>query len=112
VLKSYMQFIWGQPGTLKPEHLAVYEEALAAEGFNEGMLEALRAISAFRLNPAAFATARYPRHVLWGSKDPLVSVVQGERLALAIGADLRVLDGVGHCVPEERPDAVAEAIAG
>jgi pimeloyl-ACP methyl ester carboxylesterase len=74
------------------------------------MLEALRAISSFRLNPAAFATALYPRHVLWGSKDPLVSVVQGERLALAIGGDLRVLDGVGHCVPEERPDAVEEAL--
>jgi pimeloyl-ACP methyl ester carboxylesterase len=48
--------------------------------------------------------------VLWGDKDPLVPVIHGERLATALQADFRVLADVGHCVPEEHPQAVLEAI--
>ncbi len=112
VLKTYMQFIWGEPRALAGHHLAIYEDALNAEGFNEGVLEALRAIARFRLDPLAFSSARFPRHVLWGDKDPLVPVIQGEHLAAAIGADFRVFQNVGHCLPEERPEAVEEAVSG
>ena len=44
--------------------------------------------------------------MLWGEKARLVSVVQGEQLATSIGAKLTVLPDVGHCVPEEAPDAL------
>lgn len=72
----------------------------------------MRAIARFRLDPLAFSAARYPRHVLWGEKDPLVPVIQGEHLAAAIGADFRVFQNVGHCLPEERPEAVEGAVSG
>jgi pimeloyl-ACP methyl ester carboxylesterase len=110
VLKTYLRFIWGDAAQLNDAHLAVYEEAAAAEGFHDGLLEAMRAIASFRFDPAAFKQATYPRRVLWGEKDPLVSVVQGEQLAFALGAELRVLPGVGHCVPEEFPSAILEAL--
>jgi hypothetical protein len=35
-------------------------------------------------------------------------VIQGEQLALGIGAKLKVLQDVGHCVPEEAPAALRD----
>ncbi|MDP1824964.1 MAG: alpha/beta hydrolase [Archangium sp.] len=107
-LKSYLQMIWGPSANLNDEHLALYEEALGAPGFSEGMLEALRAVAAFRTPVEALRSATFEKRVLWGEKDRLVSVVQGEQLALSIGAKLTVLHDVGHCLPEEAPEALHE----
>lgn len=106
-LKSYLQMIWGSSAQLSEAHLALYEEAVGASGFSEGMLEALRAVASFRTPIDALKAAKFEKRVLWGEKDRLVSVVQGERLAIAIGAKLTVLHDVGHCLPEEAPDALA-----
>lgn len=54
---------------------------------------------------------RRPSVVLWGSADPFFPVAVGERTASALGAELRVLDGCGHFVPEERPAEMSDAIA-
>jgi len=51
-----------------------------------------------------------PSLVLWGDRDPFFPVLVGQRTADALGAELRVLPGCGHFVPEERPREVAEAI--
>lgn len=52
-----------------------------------------------------------PTTVLWGEHDPFFPVAEGERLAARVrGAELRVLDGAGHFLPEERPIDVASAI--
>ena len=47
------------------------------------------------------------KRLLWGEHDPLVPAWEGEKLARAIGAELKVFDDVGHAVPEERPDLLA-----
>lgn len=52
-----------------------------------------------------------PAVVLWGDEDTFFPVAVGERTAEALGADLRVLPGCGHFVPEERPAETAKAIA-
>jgi pimeloyl-ACP methyl ester carboxylesterase len=109
-LQAYLGMIRGTRTPPSRELLRVYEEASSADGFGQGMLEALRAIARFRVDVKALATLPVPKLVLWGEKDPLVSVIQGERLANAIGATLTVLHDVGHCVPEEAPGAVLAAI--
>ncbi|MCC6903173.1 MAG: alpha/beta hydrolase [Polyangiaceae bacterium] len=53
-----------------------------------------------------------PSLVLWGDRDPFFPVPVGKRTAEALGAELRVLEGCGHFIPEERPAETAEAIAG
>lgn len=54
-----------------------------------------------------------PTEVLWGTNDPFFSSEQGKRTARAIpGARLILLDGAGHFLPEERPDAYVAAIEG
>jgi pimeloyl-ACP methyl ester carboxylesterase len=52
-----------------------------------------------------------PATVVWGSRDPFFPVTQAERTAAALPeADLHILPGAGHALPEERPDEVAAAI--
>lgn len=109
-LRAYLQMIWGPRSSLSDAHLDLYAEALRAPGFRDGMLEALRAVSNFTLPFDTLSKAGFPKHVLWGEKDPLVNVVQGEQLARAIGGRLVVLPFVGHCVPEEAPDALHELL--
>lgn len=53
-----------------------------------------------------------PSLVLWGDRDPFFPITVGERTAEALDAELRVLEGCGHFVPEERPTETADAIAG
>lgn len=107
-LKAYLQMIWGPSAQLSEAHLSLYEEALGAPGFSEGMLEALRSMAAFKAPLAPLMAAKFEKRVLWGEKDRLVTVVQGEQLALAIGGKLTVLNDVGHCLPEEAPDALRD----
>ena len=57
------------------------------------------------------AELKAPAAVLWGTKDPFFSVETGRRTAELLQAELVLLDGVGHFVPEEAPDAVVGAFA-
>ncbi|MBK8998593.1 MAG: alpha/beta hydrolase [Myxococcales bacterium] len=56
-------------------------------------------------------TLGLPSLVLWGDRDPFFPRAVGERTAKALGAELRILPGCGHFVPEERPTETADAIA-
>lgn len=54
---------------------------------------------------------RVPTLVLWGEHDTWLSPSVGERLAAAIpGAQMRTVPAGGHFLPEDAPDAVAEAL--
>lgn len=48
--------------------------------------------------------------VVWGELDPLFPVEQGRRTAELLHARFEVLDGVGHLVPAEAPDRLAELL--
>lgn len=106
-LRAYMGVIWGSKRKLTSEILEMFEEAIGAQGFSEGMLESLRAVVAFQLAAPELRAAPFEKRLLWGEKDRLVSVVDGERLAKATGGELTVLNDVGHCVPEEAPEELA-----
>lgn len=105
-LSAYLKLIWGS-ATPSDELLELYEEVLRTPGFNEGFLEAARGIADFRLPVDALKVLPIAKRALWGENDPLVPAWQGEKLALAIGADLKVFNDVGHAVPEERPELLA-----
>ncbi len=105
-LRAYLRLIWGTAAKPSQLQLEMYKEALSAPNFNEGMLEALKAISHYRAPIAQIAVLTIEKQVLWGDQDRLVSVVQGEQLAQAIGARFFVLPHVGHCLPEESPKAL------
>ena len=52
-----------------------------------------------------------PTTVLWPEHDPLFPVAWSDRLdEFFADVDVQVLAGVGHFVPLQAPDAVADAI--
>lgn len=61
----------------------------------------------------SLSTVAVPTFVAWGDRDPFFSVEQGRRTANAIrGARFELLQGAGHFLPEERPEAVVALIEG
>lgn len=47
-----------------------------------------------------------PVTLIWGSEDRIIPVSQGRTIAEALGADLHVVEGVGHNMLSERPEEV------
>jgi pimeloyl-ACP methyl ester carboxylesterase len=55
-------------------------------------------------DPAVYRALAMPVVVIWGDRDTITPLEQGQRLAgLAPGAQLLVLDGVGHIPQIEAP---------
>lgn len=112
LVRGYVQWLFGDPSLLTDRHVEGYFQSLQNPGSWAGMLEASRAVALYQLQSAAIAASKIPIEVLWGERDRLVSLIDGERLAVALDAGFTVLHGVGHCVPEENPEAVLGAIRG
>ncbi|MBM4380871.1 MAG: alpha/beta hydrolase [Deltaproteobacteria bacterium] len=103
-VRAWLSFLWGEGPAPTPGMVQGYLHALSAPGHAGAMAEALGALSTWsppRLPPGI------PLQLLQGGRDPLVSRAEGAGYCAASGASLRVLEGVGHCLPEEAPDAVA-----
>jgi len=61
--------------------------------------------------PAPLDRVAVPTTVLWPEHDPLFPPAWSDRIdEWFADAELRILDGVGHFVPVEAPEAIAEAI--
>jgi pimeloyl-ACP methyl ester carboxylesterase len=61
--------------------------------------------------PAPLDRLAVPTTVLWPEHDPLFPVAWSDRLdEFFADVDVQVLEGVGHFVPMQAPDAVADAI--
>jgi pimeloyl-ACP methyl ester carboxylesterase len=109
---------WSGPGWSPPEdELEALIDLYARPGAFASSIAWYRAgagtiASALRERPPVAADRiAVPTTVLWPTHDPLFPVAWSDRLAeFFADAQLRVLDGVGHFVPLQAPDAVAAAI--
>lgn len=111
-VRTYLKWLWGDVRAVSD---AAVEASIANSKnprFVPAMFECLRSIAQYQLPVAALRNAPFRKQVLWGDRDRLVSAIDGERLAIAIGAQLRVLPGVGHSLPEEAPQELKAAIDG
>jgi pimeloyl-ACP methyl ester carboxylesterase len=51
---------------------------------------------------------RVPVKLLWGAEDRATPLADGRRMAgLIAGAELEIVEGVGHALPHERPELIA-----
>jgi pimeloyl-ACP methyl ester carboxylesterase len=77
-----------------------------------GVLRQLHAITASGDRTPALRRLAVPTSVIHGSRDPLVRPAGGRATARAIpGARLRMIDGMGHDLPQQLWPLVAEEIA-
>lgn len=112
LVRGYVSWLFGDPKKLTDRHVEGYFQSLQNPGAWPGMLEASRAVADYRLRCEPILASKIPIEVLWGERDRLVPLIDGERLATALDAGFSVLPGVGHCVPEEHPESVLSALRG
>lgn len=61
---------------------------------------------------ARLAACRVPTTLVWGERDALVPLAEGEAMAALVpGAELHVIAGAGHNLHQERPDALLALLA-
>ena len=112
LVRGYVGWLFGDPKKLSERQVEGYFQSLQNPGAWPGMLEASRAVAEYRLQAEAIRATKIPIEIVWGERDRLVPLIDGERLATALDAGFSVLPGVGHCVPEEHPQSVLAAIRG
>jgi pimeloyl-ACP methyl ester carboxylesterase len=120
-VRTYLEHFWrhwGGPGlTIDPARF----DALVADYARPGAFTA--SIAWYRSGagtvarslterpPAPLDRLAVPTTVLWPEHDPLFPVAWSDRLdEFFADVDVQVLEGVGHFVPMQAPDAVADAI--
>ena len=112
---------WKSPVPLDRERRAEYAAAYTARENVAAMLGYYRAAvrpRAGALRPGAALAQQLPpvrverAHVLWGAADPVLPVDTAEDVVRRLGAGTRLttLPGVGHFVPEEAPEQVADVL--
>ena len=90
--------------------------AMAAASYDrcycpQGRIRQMLAIGAARPRKAALSAVTIPVLVLHGADDPIVPVENGRRTAEAIGgAELVIIDGMGHDLPRGAWDRIVDAI--
>jgi pimeloyl-ACP methyl ester carboxylesterase len=91
------------------DRAGLYAAAMAEPGRLTGALNWYRARSRDQL--ASVGTIGVPTTYVWSDKDPVVGLTAALRTADWVEADYQLvaLKGVGHWVPEEAPQALADA---
>lgn len=59
---------------------------------------------------ARLRAADVPTEVVWGDRDPFFGVETGRRTADAARGRFTLVEGAGHFLPHEAPDALADAV--
>ena len=95
------------------DDLAEYATAISTPAHRSAVLELYRSGDFEKLEPyeGRLAALGVPVSVLWGAEDPFAPVASAHRLAKELpGAELTILDGVGHFVFDDAPEETASAV--
>lgn len=112
-LRRHLQRVMSAPELVDERAVDVYWDRLGRDGGREAAYAMLQQMT--RLEPMGEKLSKVaaPTLVVWGDRDALMPVETGERLCRLIpGAQLAVVEGCGHAVPEERPEALMELVRG
>jgi pimeloyl-ACP methyl ester carboxylesterase len=95
------------------ELVAEYERPFQGVSGRQAYLRAARALRTEELSTRALDIERLqiPTLVVWGASDTFQPLRYGQRLAEAMpSAELEVIEGAGHFLPEDAPDPLAQSI--
>jgi pimeloyl-ACP methyl ester carboxylesterase len=99
---------------LAPRELDAYLAPLLAPDGVRGLLRFVDSVDLAAVEGALRVVAADPPPalVLWGADDRLFSAAYGRRVAEALRAPCVAIPDAGHLLPQERPERVAEELAG
>lgn len=105
-----MKQVYGDDAKITDEVTTRYYELMLREGNRQATLDRL---SQPRKSNLQFERLTMPTLILWGAEDQWIPLSQGKRLQQVIpGANLVILDGVGHVPMEESPtETVSEYLS-
>jgi pimeloyl-ACP methyl ester carboxylesterase len=107
--RRLLQSFIADPVHATDERVRIYQRPLTVQGSTRAIGEWLPTLlaparPAASEDPAAYRSLPMPLVAVWGDRDTITPLEQGQRLAgLAPGAQLLVLDGVGHIPQIEAP---------
>jgi pimeloyl-ACP methyl ester carboxylesterase len=114
--RRLLQAFIDDPARATDERVAVYQQPLKVRGTTHAVGEWLpelldpRAASASE-SPVSYRTLTMPIVAIWGARDTITPLPQGERLVrLAPGARLVVIPDVGHIPQIENPEGFQRAL--
>lgn len=110
LFKLNMKQVYGDDAKVRDEVTTRYYELMLREGNRQATLDRL---SQPRNSNIQYERLTMPTLILWGAEDQWIPLAQGKRLQQALpGANLVILDGVGHVPMEESPtETVSEYLS-
>jgi pimeloyl-ACP methyl ester carboxylesterase len=112
-LRRYLGRVFSTPELLDERAVDVYWDRLGRDGGREAAHAMLMQMTRLESLGERLARVDVPTLVVWGDRDGLMPVETGERLVkLLPQGQLQVVEGCGHAVPEERPEALVELVRG
>jgi pimeloyl-ACP methyl ester carboxylesterase len=110
LFKLNMKQVYGDDAKVTDEVTTRYYELMLREGNRQATLDRL---SQPRNSNIQYERLTMPTLILWGAEDQWIPLAQGKHLQQALpGANLVILDGVGHVPMEESPtETVSEYLS-
>lgn len=110
LVENSVKNVYGNPDLVSQELVERYYQLSLREGNRGALSERFK-----QTKPGALAASipdiKAPTLILWGAKDKLIPLKQGERFNQEIqGSQLIVFDGLGHVPHEEDPQATVDAV--
>jgi pimeloyl-ACP methyl ester carboxylesterase len=114
--RSLLQAFIHDPARATDARVAIYRQPLAVQGSTKAIGEWLPALiapasAAESEDPVSYRKLAMPVLVIWGDRDTITPLDQGQRLAqIAPKAELHVMSGVGHIPQIEDPAGFNELL--
>jgi pimeloyl-ACP methyl ester carboxylesterase len=111
LVKTGLAYVSAAKDWLTPETVEGYARPVGVRGHLDAQIAASCSPKdePERSVPACYREIAQPVLLLWGSRDPIFPADHGTRLQREMpNATLQVIDGAGHVLHEEQPDAVAQ----
>ncbi|HUR40382.1 MAG TPA: alpha/beta fold hydrolase [Verrucomicrobiae bacterium] len=110
VIRRSLQNVYGDPSKVTPELIDRYFDMTTREGnrlaLRQRFAQTMPGVLAERV-----PELKMPTLILWGGRDGLIPLSQGERFHREIaGSELRVFDALGHVPQEEDPATTVAAL--
>ena len=111
LIEASLKNVYGKPAAITPELIDRYYELARREGNRRALAQRFEQNQPGQLADR-IPTLHLPVLILWGARDRLVPLENGEHFKQDIpGSELRVFEDLGHVPQEEDPQRTVQAVA-